>query len=225
VVPAGGVVAVGSTVTFTNQRLVGALTIVKAVSPVAGAGVVVEFGDTLTYTLTVTATGEQGQSEVVVTDYVPGFDPKRPGSGKTTYVAGSAACVGVGHCTVTQPGTDGLITWNLGEMATGTSRQVTFKVRINDVAGEPGQVVSVDILNAGAVRSARIPRVDSNEVRTPVTKVLAVKAGRPEQPAVLPRTGSPVQPGPLLGTAITRLGLGLLLVAATRRGGGGGRRR
>ena len=39
----------------------GALGIVKAVTPVAGNGVVVNFGDTLTYTLTVSATGTLGQ--------------------------------------------------------------------------------------------------------------------------------------------------------------------
>ncbi len=55
----------------------GALVIVKAVSPVAGNGVVVNFGDTLTYTLTVSATGTLSQPNVVVNDYIPGTT--RPG--------------------------------------------------------------------------------------------------------------------------------------------------
>ena len=60
----------------------GALTLSKAVSPVAGDDVVVEFGDTLTYTLTASATGTLTQPNVVVTDYLPGRDPARPSSGK-----------------------------------------------------------------------------------------------------------------------------------------------
>jgi uncharacterized repeat protein (TIGR01451 family)/LPXTG-motif cell wall-anchored protein len=216
VVPAGGVVAVGSTVTFTNQRLQGALNISKAVSPVAGNGVVVKFGDTLTYTLTVSATGDQRQPNVVVTDYLPGRDPARPSSGKTTYVAGSAACVGAGTCTVSGPDASGLLTWSLGEMAAGTTRQVTFKVIINDVAGSPGETVAVDILNAGAVQSDRTPKTPSNQVVTPVTKVLPVKVSKPPV-VVLPHTGASLPVGPTAGGAIILLGLGLLLVAASRR--------
>ena len=105
--------------TSVVRVLQGALNITKAVSPVAGGGTVVEFGDTLTYTLTVSATGELTQNNVVVKDYVPGFDPARPSSGETTYVKGSATCVGSGTCTVTEPGANGLITWGLGDMAPG----------------------------------------------------------------------------------------------------------
>jgi len=231
VVPAGGVVAVGGTVTFTNSRVTtpqsGTLGIAKSVSPVAGGGTVVTFGDTLTYTLTVTATGNKTQPNVVVTDYVPGFDPARPQSGKTTYVPGSATCVGAGTCTVTEPGADGLITWKLGDMAGGTSRQVTFKVTINDVAADPGEVVAVDILNAGAVKSDVTPTVPSNEVLTTLTKALPVKEGKPEtkpekegqpeaQPRVLPRTGSGVSLGATVALGGVLLLTGLVLLAAAR---------
>jgi len=215
VVPATGAVQPGQTVTFTNTRLEGQLNILKAVSPVAGDGVVVQFGDTLTYTLTVSATGEQRQPNVIVTDYVPGYDPARPKSGKTTYVNGSAACIGAGTCTVTEPGADHLITWKLGEMAAGTTRQVTFKVTIDDVEGDPGETVAVDILNAGAVQSDRTPKTPSNQVITPVTKVFPIKAVKP--PKVLPHTGALVQPGALAAGAVTLIGLGLLLLAAGRR--------
>ena len=150
-----------------------------------------------------------------VSDYIPGYDPARPTSGKTTYVAGSATCVGAGTCTVTQPGADHKITWALGDMAAGTTRQVTFKVTIDDVAGDPGETVAVDILNAGAVESRETPKKPSNQVITPVTKVLPVKAGNP--PKVLPHTGSSVEPGLLAGTAFGLLGTGLLLMGASRR--------
>lgn len=213
----------GLRATTTHRVPEGDLTIVKEVSPVAGDGVVVEFGDTLTYTLTVSASGQQTQTNVVVTDYVPGLDPARPSSGSTTYVPGSARCLDAGTCTVTEPGADGLITWSLGSMAAGTSRQVTFQVTIDDVVGNPGEVVAVDILNAGAVRSTETPTKPSNEVVTPVTKVLPVKVENPpppeEEPRVLPRTGSTLPLGPLAGIALTLVGLGLALVSGTRRRG------
>jgi uncharacterized repeat protein (TIGR01451 family) len=213
VVPAGGVVSVPGTVTFTNTRKQGVLNISKAVSPVAGGGTVVEFGDTLTYTVTVSATGEATQHDVYVTDYIPGYDPARPTSGKTTYVPNSAACTGT--CTITQPGADHKITWFLDDMAPGTTRQVTFKVVIDDVAGDPGETVAVDVLNAGAVKSNETPTKPSNQVITPVTKVFPIKAVKP--PKVLPHTGALVQPGPLTAGAVTLLGLGLLLMATSRR--------
>ena len=227
VVPAGGAVAVGSTATFTNQRLTGALMLSKSVSPVAGDGVVVEFGDTLTYTLTVSTTGALAQPDVVVTDYVPGHDPARPGSGRTTYKPGTAMCIGAGTCSVTGPGADGLITWRLGDMGAGTSRQVTFQVTIDDVAIEPGEAVAVDVLNAGAARSAAGPAVPSNEVRTEVTEVLPVKEGNnppPSQPGpevasgTLPRTGPGLPVGGLVGLSVLLLLMGTsLLVVGGRK--------
>jgi len=209
------VVSVPGTVTFTNTRKQGVLNVSKAVSPVAGNGVVVEFGDTLTYTLTVSATGEATQHNVVVSDFVPGYDPARPTSGKTTYVNGSAACIGAGTCTVTQPGADHKITWSLGDMPAGTTRQVTFKVTIDDVAGDPGETVAVDILNAGAVKSTETPLKPSNQVITPVTKVFPVKAAKP--PKVLPHTGAGLPLGLLATTGVALLGLGLLFLAAGQR--------
>lgn len=207
--------------TTTHVVPTGDLTVLKEVGPVAGNGVVVDVGDELTYTLTVTASGALNQTNVVVTDYVPGFDPARAGSGSTTYVPGSAVCLGAGTCTVTEPGADGLITWSLGSMAAGTSRQVTFKVTIDQVEGAPGESVAVDILNAGAVQSSETPKTLSNEVVTPVTQVFPVKVGQPPtvEPTVLPRTGAAVPPGILAAVAITLLGLGLALLAAGRRRG------
>jgi LPXTG-motif cell wall-anchored protein len=113
---------------------------------------------------------------------------------------------------VSGPDASGKITWSLGEMAAGTTRQVTFKVTIDDVAGSPGEVVAVDILNGGAVRSDRVPTVLSNVVRTPVSKVLPVKI-----PRELPHTGATLPLGPTVGGAVLLLGLGLLLVVAGRR--------
>jgi uncharacterized repeat protein (TIGR01451 family) len=208
----------------------GALTLNKVVTPVAADDVVVEFGDTLTYTLTASATGTLGQQNVVVTDYLPGHDPARPTSGSTTYVAGSAACVGAGTCTVTGPDANGLITWSLGDMAPGTTRQVTFQVVIDDVSGTAGETVAVDILNAGAVKSDQTPITPSNEVVTPVTKVLGVKIPNEQQPqpqgqpetqgGTLPHTGAGLPIGGLLGGGLAFLMMGALLIKV-----GSGRRR
>lgn len=202
--------------TTTHVVPTGALSLVKGVSPVAGNGVVVKFGDTLTYTLTASATGELNQTNVVVTDYLPGKDPARTESGATTYVAGSATCIGAGTCTVTGPDANGLITWSLGDLAAGSSRQVTFQVTIDDVTGAAGETVAVDILNAGAVQSNETGRTPSNEVVTPVTKTLPVKVGR-TPPGTLPKTGPSLPIGPTVGAAILLLGLGMLLLAASRR--------
>jgi uncharacterized repeat protein (TIGR01451 family) len=202
----------GLTDTTTHVVPTGALTLVKAVSPVAGNGVLVEFGDKLTYTLTASATGSLDQPNVVVTDYLPGRDPAHPKSGDTTYVAGTAKCIGGGTCTVTGPDANGLITWNLGAMAAGTTRQVTFQVTIKDVTGgDPGETVAVDIINVGAVRSDRTPTRPSNVVITPVSKVLPVKI-----PRELPHTGA-LLVGPTVGGGILLLGLGVLLLVGGRR--------
>ena len=139
--------------------LAGDLGLTKAVTPPGPA----EAGDELTYTLTAAATGNIVQTGVTVTDYVPGSDPDVEESLETTLVDGSAQCVG-DPCTVTI-GDDGLITWALGDIAGGDSRQVTFKVTVDSVAvsADPG-----DVVNVGYVRSGETPKKPSNEVVTPV---------------------------------------------------------
>jgi uncharacterized repeat protein (TIGR01451 family)/fimbrial isopeptide formation D2 family protein len=199
--------------TTTHVVPTGALTLVKTVSPVAGHGVVVNFGDKLTYTLTASATGQLDQTDAVVRDTLPGMDPAHPKSGDVTYVAASAKCIGAGTCTVTGPDASGLITWHLGAMAAGTSRQVTFQVIIKDVTGPAGGTVAEDIINQGTVQSARTPVTPSNVVVTPVSKVLPVKVG----PKELPHTGAFLPVAPTVGGGILLLGLGVLLVAITRR--------
>jgi uncharacterized repeat protein (TIGR01451 family) len=202
--------------TTTHVVPSGDLALVKEVSPVAGHGVVVNFGDKLTYTLTASATGGLDQTDAVVRDFLPGRDPAHPKSGDATYVAGSAKCIGAGTCTVTGPDANGLITWHLGAMPAGSSRQVTFQVIIKDVTGAAGATIAEDIINQGSVQSARTPVTPSNVVVTPVSKVLPVKIG----PKELPHTGAFLPVGPTVGGGILLLGLGILLVATTRRRGG-----
>ena len=63
---------------------------------------------------------------------------------------------------------------------------MTFQVAIDDVAGDAGETIAVDILNAGAVQSDLTPTTPSNEVVTPVTKVLGVKIPNEEPPVTSP---------------------------------------
>jgi len=140
------------------------LTVEKAVSP-TGA---VRFGATLTYTLTVRATGNLPQSGVVVTDQVPAG---------TTYAADSASCDAAGTCTPTF--VNGILRWELGAMSAGTVRTVTFRVTVDrPEAGADGAIpVVADIRNSGAVASAEVPTRPSNEVVTPVVAVGGTKSG------------------------------------------------
>jgi uncharacterized repeat protein (TIGR01451 family)/LPXTG-motif cell wall-anchored protein len=204
--------------TTTHRVPTGKLTIVKEVSPAEGDGTVVQFGDTLTYTLTASATGNLDQPQAVITDFVPGFDPDITNSGTTTYVAGSATCDEGGDCVVTEPsaGNGHLITWELGTLKAGTSRSVTFQVTIDRPPTPPDTAASVDIFNAGAVESLLTPKTPSNKVHTPVTEVLAVQPHKPPA-GELPKTGATLPIGPVVGTAVALLGLGVLLLVSSRR--------
>jgi uncharacterized repeat protein (TIGR01451 family) len=194
------------------------LSVLKAVTP-TGA---VEFGATLTYSLTVQATGNAPQTNVVVTDQVP--------TG-TTYVGASASC-DAGTCSPTF--SNGTVAWGLGGMAAGTSRTVTFKVTVDTPeADADGALPAVEVRNAGAVSSTEVPSTPSNEVVTPVSAVLGVKVGPSDedspsddnptvQAAVTPPTGVLAATGSSLslpmsiGIAALLLLLGITLLAAGR---------
>ncbi len=192
------------------------LTITKAVSP--GESAVVNYGDTLTYTMTVTATGTIGQSDVTVTDHVPGYDPARTGSGVTTY-NGNAACDGT--CTVSYDSQSHLITWNLGSMSAGQVRTVTFTVTVDTPARlADGSLPSEQILNAAAVGSSQVATLPSNEVRNVVTSVEGLKIVKPSggvPAATLPKTGPAGPVVPMAALAILLIGIGVGLTVATRR--------
>lgn len=177
----------------------------KSVSPTGPA----EYGDTLTYTLTVTAQGDAGQTAVIVTDAIPAG---------TTYVGGSIVCVDAGACSATVA--NGVARWELGAMAAGATRTVRFAVRITPP--EQGEAAPArDIVNVGSVSSTEVGATKSNEVVTPVAAVLGVKTGRTPRediPEVLARTGPYDDAGSLAVLACLMIlsGAGLLRLGGTR---------
>jgi uncharacterized repeat protein (TIGR01451 family) len=198
----------------TTTHTVGSrgLAVVKSVSP-TGA---VEFGDTLTYSLTVTATGNLPQTNVVVSDPVPAG---------TTYTGGSATCDSAGVCTPSFA--DGVVTWGLGTMAAGSSRTVSFQVTVDTPEPDAdGAIPAVTILNSGAAASTEVPNTPSNEVETPVVATKPVKEGPRETPeevpagptdtGVLPQTGSGISTGMVAGIAGLLLLMGVAMVAVAR---------
>uniref|UniRef100_A0A7C9JCS6 DUF11 domain-containing protein n=1 Tax=Muribaculaceae bacterium Z82 TaxID=2304548 RepID=A0A7C9JCS6_9BACT len=99
-------------IAIVKEQAVGEGTFTKDTLDVAGE-------DTVTYRLTVTNTGEGLADDVVVADPVPEG---------LLYVEGSASDGGVYE--------DGTITWELGDLAAGASKSVTFKATVPVVEGE-----------------------------------------------------------------------------------------
>jgi len=128
---------------------------------------VAQFGDPLTYSLTVKALGTLGQTAVVVRDGIPAG---------TTYVSGSAACDASGPCMESFANKE--VTWALGAMAPGATRNVTFRVTVDTprATAESG-IPAVTIRNIGLAFSTEVPPTPSNEVVTEVVAVGGVKNG------------------------------------------------
>ena len=177
----------------------GALTLVKHVDKATAS-----YGDTLTYTFDAATTGALDQTGVVVTDVLPKG---------TAYVNGSAACTDGGTCTASFDATSKTVTWQLGNMAAGTTRHLVFKVTIvkpsfNSTTGLP----ATTIVNSGAVQSNETPNTPSNQVQTKVVAVLGVKVVRAP---VLAFTGLPAQV--LLTMGLLMLGAGIILTSVRRK--------
>lgn len=159
----------------------GAVTISKAVDKD-----VAQFGDTLTYSVTVGATGNKDQTHVVASDTVPAG---------TTYVDGSATCEA--PCAASE--SNDVITWNVGTLAPDTTATGTFQVTIDTpTPGANGGIPAERISNVAQVTFDADPTELSNKVTTDVTAVLGEKVSRPptktpplaqHEPSVLPFTG------------------------------------
>ena len=187
---------------FVNIKKVYGLTLTKAAYEAAGEGLAltdgtVDFGDTVSYLLEVTATGNAPQANVTVTDTLPVG---------VTYVDGSATCLEeVAACTATYDAATRTVTMVVAEMLPGTSVFLVFDVNV-DAAPEvaPGTTYSWQGDNVGAAMSTETTtRVTSN--------IITVKASK----TVLPATGS--ESGPLVLFGLLAILLGGVLVVLTRR--------
>jgi len=192
----------------------GDLTIIKAVNHTTA-----NYGDTLTYTLHVTANGTLDETNVEVSDVIPGYDPSHGASGNTTYVAGSADCSGSGTCVTHYNSATHTVSWNIGTLAAGDTRNVTFKVTINTPRrAADGSLPHERIDNSAVTSSKENPSSEeSNVVHTGVNAVLGEKITRPKKVKVLPFTGSPTENLALLGGTLLAVGMALTTVGRRRK--------
>ncbi len=187
---------------------------------------VVGFGDQVKYVVTLTADGPKIHHDVVVSDYIPGNDPDDTTSDTLgIYVAGTAACVEAGECTVTFDSAEQLLTWELGDLRDET-RSVEFVIEFPQPGDESSTATGLyteTLANtAAATWNDRdgAQEVGSNEVVVdaeleiaPVEEVVPPPV-KPRPPAeILPETGAPSDLGlwTTLGGLMLVLGAGLLL--------------
>lgn len=126
-------------------------------------------GDEVTYRLTVTNTGKGLADDVIVVDPLPEG---------LTYVEGSASDGGVYE--------DGSITWELGDLAAGASKSVTFKASVPQVDADRSWI------NGGSVSyfdddGERTDPLKSNEV--------VIKAKPSDDPSKPTNPDDPKKPG------------------------------
>lgn len=159
--------------TTVHRTPTGDLTIVKTNSP---SGTVV-YGDSITYTMRVNASGTLTQTGVVVSDFVPGYDPGLATSLRTTYVPNSAVC-DTGTCTVSYDATAKKLNWQLGSIAGGSSRTVSFTVTVDrPAAAADGSIAGGEVRNVAVVASTQTPPTPSNVVVNPVAAVPPTPTG------------------------------------------------
>lgn len=143
-----------TTVVVGNLPLVYALKTVQLAGDVNGNGLV-DPGDTLLYTITVTNSGATQATGVVLTDAVPA---------NTTHVANSVQMNGV---TVSDPapGVSPLANGmgvSGGTLAAGGTGVVTFRVQVN-----PGVATGTIISNQGSVATAQLPALPTDSDGNP----------------------------------------------------------
>ena len=188
----------------------------------------IDFGDTVRYVMTVTATGTKVFHDVTLTDYVPGYNPAdahtQLGGFKASLVSGSIACSGAITCTSTYNSSTGLVTWHLGDVG-DESGTVEFVVRMPDLPrisplAAPGVAFAGLMWNqaylswtqADDAEGAPPHSLSSNEVTDAANEVLPPKLTPPKvkPPAALPNTGGP-DSWLLTAGLLLLLGGGLLL--------------
>jgi LPXTG-motif cell wall-anchored protein len=194
---------------------------------------ITEFGAEITYTMTVTAPEDNvyNSEDVVVTDVLPGYGTLA--SGTETYVADSATCDApiadlgaLSYCTPSYDDGSKTVTWELGDMRPGDTRQVSFVVTV-DEQGTPNAdgAIEFTLQNIAAVDSAYTEPVNSNIVENPVAiapgETEEEEPGTPDdtgvKPIKLPRTGLEIPVGTLVAMGIALVGTGIVLGLGGRR--------
>jgi len=177
------------------------LTVVKAGFEVNGAtwtatDGTVTFGDTVGYTIRVTAEGNTPQTNVTITDVIPAG---------MTLVPGSNVCLDGVVCTTAYDAATRTLTWTVATLQPGASFVASFQATVDAApAVAPGETYTWTGVNVAAVISAENPKVPSN----PVT----VTSSKTE----LPKTGADGFGMAYLGLLLAALGGGLMFIARRR---------
>ena len=159
----------------TTEFPEGGLTLTKINNPVEAVQLD-GFGSTITYTLTASATGALDQTNVVVTDILPGYDPAHPSSARVNLADGvnSIVCKDASSAVISPCGSYGSashkVTAALGTIASGSfaTVEITVVVPIQTTATPP---TTLDILNQAHAKSDLLgddEDVDSETVRNVV---------------------------------------------------------
>ena len=178
------------------------LTLVKAGFEVSGTtwtatDGVVNFGDTVGYSIRATAGGNAQQTMVTVTDVVP--------TGMT-FTPGSNVCLDGVVCTTAYDAATRTLSWTVATLQPGGSFVASFQATVDAAPTvAPGETYAWTGTNVAAVVSKENPKVPSNEV--------TVKSSKSE----LPKTGADGLGLAYLGLLLAALGGGLVLVARRRR--------
>ena len=164
------------------------------------------YGDTLTYTVSATNTGNIDLPSVVVSDAIPDG---------TTYVAGSAEPASIASF---DSGTN-TVSWAVGDLAVGASVDgLTFKVTVDEPNFDPTVgLPPLTIDNVATATTDVLPDpVLSNHVKTTVIEVLGIHEVRPPK-GQLPFTG-PAVPIPVsTALAVFMIAAGTWLTASRKR--------
>ena len=178
------------------------LTLVKAGFEVSGTtwtatDGVVNFGDTVGYSIRATAGGNAQQTMVTITDVVP--------TGMT-FIPGSNVCLDGVVCTTAYDAATRTLSWTVATLQPGGSFVASFQATVDAAPTvAPGETYAWTGTNVAAVVSKENPKVPSNEV--------TVKSSKSE----LPKTGADGLGLAYLGLLLAALGGGLVLVARRRR--------
>lgn len=206
---------------------------------------VADFGDVVKYVVTVRATGPKIFHDVVVSDYVPGFNPADTTSTlQASLEPGSAVCTGSLVCEVSAE--NGLVTWKAGTVHDAEG-SVEMVVRFPEAPDNPtfdaDGVYTATLWNVGylewdeVVGGTPAPRMStaavafdfehhertSNEVQLSASITQEPGGpGNPDDPGTpeLPNTGSPAFLAQLAALGGVLVGLGLLMAGLGRRRGG-----